>query len=158
MHNKFFELNLYEKDPINKHHWRVNIARPSDDIDLATKRGDPRSESRNTQEAGTDIPQPATVASIRPTNTVLEQRAAVLTADGVTLSPPSTSAKPTAMSDTYASSKTPFSDADQAHFSGDSDNDFDYYEGGYDSGRSGEEAKDFAACSIECGYCGHCDY
>jgi len=61
------------------------------------------------------------------------------------------------MPDKYASSKTPLSDADQAHFSGDSDNDFDYYGGGYDSEKS-EEAKDFTACSIECGYCGHCDY
>ena len=24
-HNKFFEVNLYQKNPINKHHWRANI-------------------------------------------------------------------------------------------------------------------------------------
>ncbi|KAJ5193616.1 hypothetical protein N7491_000947 [Penicillium cf. griseofulvum] len=34
MHNKFFEVNLYQKDPINRHHWRLNIARPASDIDL----------------------------------------------------------------------------------------------------------------------------
>ncbi|RYP70455.1 hypothetical protein DL769_004965 [Monosporascus sp. CRB-8-3] len=33
-HNKFFELNLYQKDPINQHHWRADIARPADSIDL----------------------------------------------------------------------------------------------------------------------------
>ncbi|KAF5679192.1 major facilitator superfamily transporter [Fusarium heterosporum] len=33
-HNKFFEVNIYQKDPINKHHWRVNIARPAGSIDL----------------------------------------------------------------------------------------------------------------------------
>ncbi|KAJ6151672.1 hypothetical protein N7470_006800 [Penicillium chermesinum] len=33
-HNKFFELNIYQKNPINKHHWRFNIARPSTDIDI----------------------------------------------------------------------------------------------------------------------------
>ncbi|KAI1778515.1 hypothetical protein F4818DRAFT_438675 [Hypoxylon cercidicola] len=33
-HDKFFELNLYQKDPANKHHWRRNVARPSDSIDL----------------------------------------------------------------------------------------------------------------------------
>ncbi|KAL1864014.1 hypothetical protein Daus18300_007979 [Diaporthe australafricana] len=33
-HNKFFELNLYQKDPVNKHHWRANLARPASDIDL----------------------------------------------------------------------------------------------------------------------------
>ncbi|KAK4695073.1 hypothetical protein P7C71_g2607, partial [Lecanoromycetidae sp. Uapishka_2] len=33
-HNKFFEVNLYQKDPVNKHHWRSDIARPAGDIDL----------------------------------------------------------------------------------------------------------------------------
>ncbi|KAJ5552276.1 hypothetical protein N7494_001654 [Penicillium frequentans] len=33
-HNKFFEVNLYQKDPVNRHHWRLNIARPASDIDL----------------------------------------------------------------------------------------------------------------------------
>ena len=33
-HNKFFEINLYQKDPINKHHWRVYTARPADQIDV----------------------------------------------------------------------------------------------------------------------------
>jgi hypothetical protein len=33
-HNKFFEVNLYQKDPINTHHWRANLARPASEIDL----------------------------------------------------------------------------------------------------------------------------
>ncbi|QKX58682.1 uncharacterized protein TRUGW13939_05809 [Talaromyces rugulosus] len=33
-HNKFFELNIYQKDPVNQHHWRFNIARPATDIDI----------------------------------------------------------------------------------------------------------------------------
>ncbi|OJD36007.1 mfs multidrug transporter [Diplodia corticola] len=33
-HNKFFEVNVYEKDPFNAHHWRQNIARPGSEIDL----------------------------------------------------------------------------------------------------------------------------
>lgn len=33
-HNKFFETNIYQKNPNNKHHWRLNIARPSNEIDL----------------------------------------------------------------------------------------------------------------------------
>ncbi|KAJ0278721.1 hypothetical protein CBS470a_009598 [Colletotrichum nupharicola] len=32
--NSFFEINLYQKDPINKHHWRANLARPASNIDL----------------------------------------------------------------------------------------------------------------------------
>lgn len=33
-HNKFFEVNLYEKDPVNRHHWRADVARPAGEIDL----------------------------------------------------------------------------------------------------------------------------
>ncbi|KAL7779010.1 hypothetical protein CFE70_008513 [Pyrenophora teres f. teres 0-1] len=33
-HNKFFEVNIYQRDPMNAHHWRANIARPAGDIDL----------------------------------------------------------------------------------------------------------------------------
>lgn len=33
-HNKFFELNIYQKDPVNQHHWRLNISRPAGDIDI----------------------------------------------------------------------------------------------------------------------------
>ncbi|KAM3558131.1 hypothetical protein MY1884_004151 [Beauveria asiatica] len=37
-HDKFFELNIYQKDPVNLHHWRANLARPARDIDLQTPR------------------------------------------------------------------------------------------------------------------------
>ncbi|CAO2656612.1 Nn.00g054150.m01.CDS01 [Neocucurbitaria sp. VM-36] len=33
-HNKFFEVNVYQKNPVNAHHWRANIARPAGEIDL----------------------------------------------------------------------------------------------------------------------------
>ncbi|KAI4651546.1 uncharacterized protein J4E79_009026 [Alternaria viburni] len=33
-HNKFFEVNVYQKNAINAHHWRANIARPATEIDL----------------------------------------------------------------------------------------------------------------------------
>ncbi|KAL6786475.1 hypothetical protein J3E68DRAFT_420604 [Trichoderma sp. SZMC 28012] len=33
-HDKFFEVNLYQQNPTNRHHWRANIARPATDIDL----------------------------------------------------------------------------------------------------------------------------
>ncbi|KAJ5742586.1 uncharacterized protein N7511_011336 [Penicillium nucicola] len=55
-HNKFFEVNLNQKDPINQHHWRANIARPSQDIDLALrdgscKRQHPTGENKNPKNA-----------------------------------------------------------------------------------------------------------
>ncbi|KAJ5260585.1 hypothetical protein N7478_012190 [Penicillium angulare] len=34
LHNKFFEINLYQKDPINLHHWKFNIARSAGNIDI----------------------------------------------------------------------------------------------------------------------------
>ncbi|KAF3805055.1 hypothetical protein GCG54_00005800 [Colletotrichum gloeosporioides] len=34
IHDRFFEINLYQKDPVNKHHWRANLARPASTIDL----------------------------------------------------------------------------------------------------------------------------
>lgn len=33
-HDKFFELNIYEKNPSSAHHWRADIARPAGHIDL----------------------------------------------------------------------------------------------------------------------------
>ncbi|KAL7929540.1 hypothetical protein V8C35DRAFT_284346 [Trichoderma chlorosporum] len=35
VHDRFFEVNLYQEDPINTHHWRANVARPATEIDLA---------------------------------------------------------------------------------------------------------------------------
>ncbi|KAM0260043.1 hypothetical protein ACHAQJ_002967 [Trichoderma viride] len=37
VHNRFFEVNLYQKNPTNAHHWRADLARPSKDIDLLFK-------------------------------------------------------------------------------------------------------------------------
>lgn len=34
VHNRFFEINVYQKDPVNEHHWRANVARPAGEIDL----------------------------------------------------------------------------------------------------------------------------
>ncbi|KAK4068683.1 hypothetical protein Purlil1_13730 [Purpureocillium lilacinum] len=44
-HNKFFELNVYQKDPINRHHWRANLARPAREIDLVPRVGLDQPES-----------------------------------------------------------------------------------------------------------------
>jgi len=32
-HNRFFEINLNERNTVNRHHWRSNIARPFRQID-----------------------------------------------------------------------------------------------------------------------------
>ncbi len=33
-HNKFFELNMYQKNPTQKHHWRADVDRPARNLDL----------------------------------------------------------------------------------------------------------------------------
>ncbi|KAH7251377.1 hypothetical protein BKA59DRAFT_524613 [Fusarium tricinctum] len=33
-HNKFFEVNIYQKNPVNEHYWRADIARPAGSVDL----------------------------------------------------------------------------------------------------------------------------
>ncbi|KAM3556918.1 hypothetical protein ARSEF4850_005306 [Beauveria asiatica] len=45
VHNKFFELNVYQKDPVNKHHWRANLARPAREIDLPPQAGPGQAQS-----------------------------------------------------------------------------------------------------------------
>ncbi|KAL9130055.1 MAG: hypothetical protein Q9217_001659 [Psora testacea] len=49
-HSRFFEINLYQNNPTNAHHWRVNLARPSSNIDLAFQQKDPEAESSNKAE------------------------------------------------------------------------------------------------------------
>ncbi|KAL9120833.1 MAG: hypothetical protein Q9187_002612 [Circinaria calcarea] len=49
-HNKFFEINLYQKNPTSAHQWRVNLARPSRNIDLAFRRKGPEAGSSNKVE------------------------------------------------------------------------------------------------------------
>ena len=48
MHSRFFEVNIYEKDPVNKHHWRADVDRPAGNAQRAGGTG--RSEGRS--EAG----------------------------------------------------------------------------------------------------------
>ncbi|KAF2750739.1 hypothetical protein M011DRAFT_517056 [Sporormia fimetaria CBS 119925] len=34
VHSRFFEVNVYQKYPVNKHHWRADVARPAGEIEL----------------------------------------------------------------------------------------------------------------------------
>ncbi|KAI2623126.1 hypothetical protein GGR54DRAFT_638370 [Hypoxylon sp. NC1633] len=64
-HDKFFEVNMYQKNAINTHHWRANIARPSRDIDLAfrQKKVEPElgSETERIQDPPPPTSQPKTL-------------------------------------------------------------------------------------------------
>jgi hypothetical protein len=55
-HNKFFELNLYEKNPTNTHHWRATLARPSRDIDLQYRREKATIDYEPSHQEGLDDP------------------------------------------------------------------------------------------------------
>ncbi|PNP49969.1 hypothetical protein THARTR1_09300 [Trichoderma harzianum] len=48
-HDKFFEVNLYQENPINRHHWRANIARPATDIDLVYRQKKEKEKEKSTQ-------------------------------------------------------------------------------------------------------------
>ena len=50
-HNRFFEVNLYQKNPLNTHHWRANLARPSRDIDLTFRSKDAETGEKVLQSA-----------------------------------------------------------------------------------------------------------
>ncbi|KAH8654899.1 hypothetical protein BGZ61DRAFT_372921 [Ilyonectria robusta] len=45
VHNKFYEVNLYQKNPTNAHHRLVNLAQPSKEIDLAFRQRGAETES-----------------------------------------------------------------------------------------------------------------
>jgi hypothetical protein len=45
----FFEVNIYQEDPVNKHHWRATIARPATDIDLQQRSNSERDDFASVQ-------------------------------------------------------------------------------------------------------------
>ncbi|KAI1364597.1 hypothetical protein F5Y08DRAFT_306368 [Xylaria arbuscula] len=57
-HNRFFEVNLYQKNPVNAHHWRANIARPARDIDLSLR----DTEKKQDRGEGVSVPGPSRVS------------------------------------------------------------------------------------------------
>lgn len=69
-HNRFFEVNLYQKNAINTHHWRATLARPSRDIDLSFRRKGTESESDKVETATEGLQQPLPSTSNRETWTL----------------------------------------------------------------------------------------
>lgn len=60
-HNRFFEVNLYQKNPTNAHHWRANLARPAGDIDLSFRNTDKeqgKEEGTTVLGSSRDCPSP----------------------------------------------------------------------------------------------------
>jgi hypothetical protein len=129
-HNKFFELNLYQKDPVNLHHWRADIARPADEIDLqATPKG-----STMKEEVTVKIDKPEAKLG-ECSETKKEKNVEVLTL--------ASTLGAAMLGDSYDGEDGEFSRGNY---------------GGYDSECNGFD-KDFTACSdSDCGYCGRCDY
>jgi len=155
-HNKFFELNIYQRDPVNQHHWRANIARPAGDIDL-----------------------PTTISSrSNITNTTLIQgehheediNDSVGSRMGETISTESSSVAPTSDDASFATSGLSSGtnniddnliwrarDERDSHEFGDGEYRYSYSDQERDDDSQSE--KDFTACSAsDCGYCGHCKY
>jgi hypothetical protein len=150
-HNKFFELNLYEKNPINTHHWRANIARPATEIDLlptSARATGSVTTPPNTKDDTAKSPVPSTseLAQISDSNDTVKKE------DGDTVE----SEKLEKLADSFKASHL----EDDGNMDDDYGEDFDDDNRYDDFSRSDDESeKDFTACSAdECGYCGHCTY
>jgi hypothetical protein len=156
-HNKFFELNLYQKDPVNKHHWRANIARPSADIDLDTNKGGQGSANNNASGKAQVDQLPADQASSAKTaGAKTETSTEALVASVTAAIGSSRFAIDGIGQGIYGSSDRAPRYMEETRFSDDFVDDLDDFDGGYGSDNS---HKDFTACSSqECGNCGHCDY
>lgn len=150
-------MNLYQNDPVNKHHWRVNIARPSADIDLDTNKGGQGSASNNaTEKAQVDQLPADQVSSIKTTGAKSETSTEALVASVTTAIGSSGFAIDGIRQGIYGSSDRAPRYVEETRYSDDFIDDYGDFDGGYGSDNS---HKDFTACSAEeCGYCGHCDY
>jgi hypothetical protein len=166
-HNKFFEVNLYQKDPVNRHHWRANIARPAADIDLDTSSREqeelqvmiPKSRVDSQAQIQENTGDESKVASVKPATELDDSIAGVLAGmpkmrleeatEGVS------SIGPPGRMPAMASG-----DKAEGEVVDDDDSDEDYERDDYGYGSYDDEAKDldYTACSLECGYCGRCDY
>ncbi|TVY84655.1 hypothetical protein LSUE1_G000514 [Lachnellula suecica] len=149
LHNKFFELNLYQKDPVNRHHWRANIARPADDIDLVATS---KSFSVN-EEATAKIEKPKTqpekIVGKKEQN---DEKLGIVKASSTAELGKSREKNEEEMGILKALSAVEPEDLDIEEQWG-------YKSGGYGEDGSDGSEKDFTACSAsDCGYCGHCDY
>jgi len=166
-HNKFFELNLYQKDPVNRHHWRANIARPAADIDLDASSGGQVSAQRTaSDDTKVEGRQPSTkkntgdeskVDSAKPATDFNDSIAGVLAG----IPKLSLEEAPEGMSSNSLDERAgriPVMVSKEGGDDDEYDERDDYGRGGY--GVYDDEGKDldYTACSLECGYCGHCDY
>ena len=172
MHNKFFELNLYQKDPVNRHHWRANIARPAADIDLDASSGRQVSAQDDTKIDGR---QPITIQkntgdeskvdSAKPA-TDFDDSIAMVLAGIPKLSLEEAPEGVGSNSLDERAGRMPVTVSGDLLKEEEEDGDDDEYDEGDDYGRGGyglygddeREDLDYTACSLECGYCGHCDY
>jgi hypothetical protein len=173
-HNKFFELNLYQKDPVNRHHWRANIARPAADIDLDASIGKQVSAQRTvSDDTKIEGRQPSTIQkntgdeskvdSAKPFTDFDDSIARVLARIPKMSLEEATEEVSSTSLDERAGRMPVTVSGDTLKEEEDGDDDEydernDYGRGGYGSYDDERKDLDYTACSLECGYCGHCDY
>jgi hypothetical protein len=184
-HNKFFELNLYERDPVNRHHWRANIARPATEIDLPLNTMsisdsvkpvvfvEALQPLKNQQVVNSDFTQsfstnsnPKSTLTTSSTSSMffpLGRHARVLEAD--------TEKAHGQMGERDGNGNLPRQTPHQLHieemehmsgddrFGGYGSDDDRFGEGDWSGSRGSQSPHDFTACSADhCGNCGHCSY
>ncbi|KAI5459669.1 hypothetical protein BGZ63DRAFT_465138 [Mariannaea sp. PMI_226] len=68
-HNRFFEVNIYQKDAINTHHWRATLSRPSRDIDLSFREKGTKAKPDKAEKGTERVEQPLPSTSNPETST-----------------------------------------------------------------------------------------
>jgi hypothetical protein len=169
-HNKFFELNLYQKDPVNRHHWRANIARPAADIDLdaISREQDlqviiPKSAVDSQAQIQKNTGDKSNVVSVEPATDFDDSIAGVLARIPKLGLEEATEEMSSTGLDERAGRMPAIVSGDIFKEEGEEvdTDDNEYYErDDYGYGSYDDETKDldYTACSLECGYCGRCDY
>ncbi|CAG8951874.1 hypothetical protein HYFRA_00005678 [Hymenoscyphus fraxineus] len=171
IHDLFFELNIYKKNPINKHHWRANIARPAGAIDLHPSSPGPSTTSNTLLTPFSEEKK----NEITNKNEEDEKEHRIGEKEGVDEKDDEANEKIVGQKKDFVGSDpqvptegSPAPKKEIISFRGDfertiehlSEDDFDddpYDNDDYDDGEDG--GQDFAACSLEdCGYCGKCMY
>ncbi|KAK0099720.1 hypothetical protein ONS95_013387 [Cadophora gregata] len=149
IHDMFFEGNVYQKNPLNLHHWRANVARPAWNIDLPTNSAsqNPNSPISTTADLYLEVVKSEPCAQENDSlglGNEPKQKSNTDLRPGAALQSVSTDKKellieePVYYNDDFSDSR----DEDWSR----------------SSSRSAR-GDDFTACSVDdCGYCGRCSY
>lgn len=152
VHNLFFEFNIYKKNPVNKHHWRANIARPAGDIDL-NPGGSGHSvtaQPGHSREAQNELPAKNEEKEGERND---EEKAGRIKEEKVDYEGKDNASGPKIAAESLLLERLELDDDCDVYNDHEDRDGYSAY--GHDSGSD----RDYTACSAnDCGYCGKCAY